>query len=168
MDYQPHHPGKPALHLYLTEFRNGTVTSHCRHRAQITVMERFHLLPFLKSYQVLCQQFALLDSNLRQLGVSVRIAFVARQNALVTDSKHIIHSFYTIEPVNLDTSAAPYQRSIQISDSYSGDTAHPNKGTRSNLRSVFEYDFMVAVIYDAFIQEYIHAHFAKKLFGMCR
>jgi hypothetical protein len=47
MNNQPHHPGKPSLHLYFTKLCHGTITSYSRHRTQITVMERFHLPSFL-------------------------------------------------------------------------------------------------------------------------
>ena len=164
MDYQPHNPSQPALHLHFTKFRNSTVTSYCRHRAQITIMERFHLLSFFKTYQVLCQQFALLDSDLCQLRVPVRITFISRLNTLITDSKHIIHSFYTVKLIYFNTSATTYQRWVHVTDSYSGNTTYPNKSTCSDFCSIFEYNFMVAIVYHSLIQQNIHSHLTKKFF----
>ena len=166
MNNQPHHPGKPSLHFYFTKLCHGTITSYSRHRTQITVMERFHLPSFLYTYQILCQQFSLLDSHLSQLRMSVRVIFISNLNTLVTNNKHITHSLYAIERIDLNTSTTSYQRRIHVADSHSGNTAHPNKSTRSNLRTIFKYHFMVTIIYNAFVQQDIYPHFTEKLFGM--
>ena len=131
-------------------------------------MERFHLPSFLYTYQILCQQFSLLDSHLSQLRMSVRVIFISNLNTLVTNNKHITHSLYAIERIDLNTSTTSYQRRIHVADSHSGNTAHPNKSTRSNLRTIFKYHFMVTIIYNAFVQQDIYPHFTEKLFSMCR
>ena len=129
-------------------------------------MERFHFPSFLHTNQILCQQFSLLNSDLRQLRMSVRIIFISNLNTLVTNSKHIAHSLHTIERINFNTSATSYQRRIHVADSHSGNTTYPNKSARSNLRTIFEYHFMVTIVHNTFIQQDIYPHFTEKLFGM--
>ena len=100
--------------------------------------------------------------------MSVRVIFISNLNTLVANSKHIIHPLYTVKWIDLNTASTPNQRGIQIADSHTGDTTHPNKSTRGNLCTIFKYYFMVTIIHNTFIQQDIYSHFTEKLFSMCR
>ena len=131
-------------------------------------MKRLHLFSFFQTDQILCQQFSLLNGNLCQLGMSVRIIFVTGKDTQVTNRKYIIRTFYPVKSIYFDTASTTDSSCIHISKRNSGNSAYPNESTGSNLTAIFKCHFMVTIIRNTLIQKNIDSHFAQELLRMAR
>src|SRR5688572_5535845 len=128
-----------------------------RHGTFIVVRKRFQRFVLLHGFEVLRQQFAVLNGYLRNLRMSVREIRIRCLKSNIANGKNVIGSFYFIELVYQKPAAAAILFRWNSFGGFTGYARRPDQDFGFYGFAVGKSYYVVFVVNYLFVQHYINA-----------
>ena len=168
MNHQPDDPGRPAVDVHPGEVSDGPIASYGGHDPQVSVAERAHRPSLFRKQQVVGEPAALLDGDLRELGMAVGVGGVGGHQALVADGEDVAQPLDTVEGIDPNAAAPSDKSGIEAWNRLGFDTADPDQGARRDGGAVGKDHPVVAIARDFCARCHLDPHAAQKRLGVAR